>query len=196
MTEHASTEEGKMTVSHDVADAGEASLAMLDSLALPSSSAGSGLPALQMPTLAGLQPPTLNPLPRVPTEPAPLENGIKQEPAEHELRTRPKEILKTLQDQNLEIGKAILSLQTIKYTTELQADMKAHEKKLKRLIALLEAHSEKPKEAPAATITKLDNQIKAHTKVTETLMESAENFGVFKQPAQKTRAQKRRRVAQ
>ena len=124
MTEHASTEEGKMTVSHDVADAGEASLAMLDSLALPSSSAGSGLPALQMPTLAGLQPPTLNPLPRVPTEPAPLENGIKQEPAEHELRTRPKEILKTLQDQNLEIGKAILSLQTIKYTTELQGDMK------------------------------------------------------------------------
>ena len=100
-----------------------------------------------------------------------------------------------MQEQTLEIGKAILSLQTVKYTSELQGDMKAHERNLKRLIALLEAHSEKPKEAPAATITKLDNQIKAHTKVTETLMESAENFGVFKQPAQKTRA-KRRRGAQ
>ena len=50
-------------------------------------------------------------------------------------------------------------------------------------------------DAGSLTVKKLDNQIKAHTKVTETLMESAENFGVFKQPAQKTRA-KRRRGAQ
>ena len=98
---------------------------------------------------------------------------------------------KKLSEAKLELAKLQLTLGTVKYTTELQTDCKATSRKLQRIVTMMEEFKKNPKTAARSTVTKLAKSIDAIHTEADNLHKAAENFGVKRKAAPRT---KRRRT--